>query len=200
MANKTSYLRQLRFDEKLRNTIVAKYISNPRLVILLVLVIVFTGIFSFINIPKVLNPDVKIPIVIVSTALPGAGPQDIESLVTIPLEDSISGLPKIDTVTSGSQDSVSIITVQFLSGVDPDKAKQDVQSAVESVTNLPKDSMTPKVQKLDFQNVPVWSFNITSSSDLASLMQFSVDLENKLKDVRSIDHVTTSGLDILFCF
>ncbi|MDO8657313.1 MAG: efflux RND transporter permease subunit, partial [Candidatus Levybacteria bacterium] len=195
MAGKTSYLKHLNFDQKLNNTFVAKYLRNTRLVILLVLLIVFAGIFSFLNIPKVLNPDVKIPIVIVSAVLPGAGPQDVESLVSIPIEDSISGLPKIDSITSSSQESVSLITVQFLSGVDPDKATQDVQSAVDSVTNLPKDATTPKVQKLDFQNVPVWSFIVSGQSDIASLMKFSEGLQTRLKDTRTIDHVTVSGLE-----
>ncbi len=195
MASKQSYLSQLRFSEKLRNTVIAKYLTNTRLVVLLVILITVTGIYSFIKLPKVLNPDVKIPIVIVSTILPGAGPNDIESLVTIPIEDAVTGLQKIDTVTSSSQESASILTIQFLSGVDPEKARQDVQTAVSTVTDLPKDTTTPKVTKLDFQNTPVWSFNITGTGDPASLMQFSTDLTNQLKDVRTIDHVSTSGLD-----
>lgn len=193
MEGKRSYLSQLRFDKKLKDIFIAKYLNNPRLVILLALIIVISGAASYLNIPKVLNPDVKIPVVIISTVLPGAGPNDVESLVTVPIENSVSGLQKIDTVASTSQQSVSVVTIQFLSGVDPDKATQDVQTAVSSVNTLPKDAITPKVQKLDFQNIPVWSFSITGSSDIASLMQFAADLQNKLKDVNTIDHVSVSG-------
>ena len=195
MAGKKSYLSQLRFDKKLKKTAVAKYLNNPRLVVLLILIVVIAGVFSYFKIPKVLNPDVKIPIVIVSTVLPGAGPNDVESLVSVPIEDAVSGLEKIDTVTSTSQESVSVIVVQFLSGVDPDKATQDVQTKVSSVNNLPKDAITPKVQKLDFQNIPVWSFNVTGTSDIASLMQFATNLENKLKDVKTIERVAVSGFE-----
>ncbi len=195
MAGKQSYLSQLRFDEKLKNSFIAKYLKNTRLVILIVMLVVATGVYSYMQLPKVLNPDVKIPIVIVSTILPGASPNDVESLVTIPIEDAVSGVQKVDTVTSSSQESSSVVTLQFLSGIDPDKARDDVQTAVSSVTDLPKDATTPKVIRLDFQNVPVWSFNVTGTGDPASLTQFSTDLINRLKDVKTIDHVTTSGLD-----
>jgi multidrug efflux pump subunit AcrB len=195
MLGKKSYLSQLKFDKKLNNSIVSRYLNNPRLVVLLMLIVVITGVFSYLKIPKVLNPDVKIPIVIISTILPGASPSDVESLVTVPIENAVSGLQKIDTVNSTSQESASVLTIQFLSGVDPDKATQDVQTAVSGVNNLPKDATTPKVMKLDFQNIPVWSFNITGSEDLASLMQFSTDLQNNLKDVRTISNVNLSGFE-----
>ncbi len=195
MNKSLSYLSKLRFDTKLSNSRVARYINNPRLVTLLVLMIVITGVSSFLQLPKVLNPSVKIPIVIISTPLPGASPNDVESLVTIPIEQGIAGLSGLDTYTSTSQNSVSVVELQFVDGTDPDKALQDTQTAVNQVNNLPKDVKTPTVQKLDFENVPVWSFTITSPSDTASLMRFGNTLEQDLKNVSTVDHVTTSGLE-----
>ena len=61
-----------------------EYITNIRIVILLVIIIVVAGISSFIALPRRLNPEVKIPIVSVSTILPGAGPKDVEDLITNP--------------------------------------------------------------------------------------------------------------------
>src|SRR5260221_7252582 len=157
----TSYLKQLSFDPKLNNLLIAKYLRNPRLVILIILVAVLFGIFSFVSLPKVLNPNINIAIVTVSTSLPGAGPSDVESLITVPIEQSVSNIANIDTMTSSSQNSLSLVTLQFLSGVDPDKATVDVQTAVQSVGTLPKNATTPHVQKLDFQNAPVWIFTVT---------------------------------------
>src|SRR6185437_6202337 len=111
--------------------------------------------------PKVLNPTINIAIVTVSTSLPGAGPSDVESLVTVPIEQQVSNVSSIDTMTSSSQNSLSLITIQFLSGVDPDKVTENVQTAVQSVSNLPKTATTPHVEKLDFQNAPVWIFTVT---------------------------------------
>src|SRR5271155_1387008 len=161
MAVLTSYLKQLTFDPKLNNSLVAKYLRNPRLVILIILLAVVFGIFSFVSLPKVLNPNINIAIVTISTSLPGAGPSDVESLVTVPIEQSVSNIANIDTMTSTSQDSLSVVTLQFLSGVDPDKATEDVQTAVQSVSTLPKTATTPHVEKLDFQNSPIWIFTVT---------------------------------------
>lgn len=190
----TSYLRHLTFDPKLTATLIGGYLRNPRLVILLLLLIVLFGSFSFTNLPRVLNPTIHIAIVNVSSSLPGAGPNEIESLLTVPIEQAVGNVSNIDTMTSTSQNSSSVVTIQFNSGVDPDKAATDVQNAVQSVSTLPKDATTPHVQKLDFQNVPVWIFTV-NGSDTPSLIRFSRSLRDTLKDVTSINQVQTSGLD-----
>lgn len=194
MKKVASYLKGLKYDPKLNNSIVAKYLLNPRLVILLILTILIFGINSFINLPRRLNPEIKIPIVIVSAALPGASPVDIESLVTVPLENTVSGVPDVKTVQSSSRDSVSIINMEFESGVDPEKARADVQSAVDTAT-LPDDVQTPRVQKLDFENQPVLTFNLATTDDTPSLVQFAKKLRDTLEDLRNIKDVSVSGLD-----
>ncbi|MBI4080703.1 MAG: efflux RND transporter permease subunit [Candidatus Levybacteria bacterium] len=191
----TSYLKSLKFDPKLQHSFVARYLANPRLLILLTLSVVAFGIASFFGLPRRLNPEIKIPIVLVSTVLPGANPSDVESLVTIPIEDQVTGLSKVKTVQSSSRDSVSIINIEFESGVDPEKARTDVQSAVDSVNNLPDDAQTPKIIKLDFENQPVWTFSLTNDGDTGSLMRYARRLKDTIKDLPSIENVETSGLD-----
>lgn len=195
MPELTSYLKQLKFDPSLKNGWFAHYLQNTRLVILVVLLLVLIGFVSFASIPRVLNPSIKIPIVSVMTTLPGASPQDIEKLVTVPVEDSVGSLDKVKTVTSSSQDSVSAVTLEFESGTDPDKAKADVQSAIDSINDLPEDAQDPKVQKFDFENEPVWTFSLSSKDDYVSLVRFGKTLRDKLKDLPSVDKVETTGLD-----
>ncbi len=186
-------LSHLKFDPKTNQTWLAKYLANPRLVILLVFLVCIMGLSSFFQLPRNLNPEIKIPIVLVQTVLPGAGPADVESLVTVPLEDVIASVDKVKTVQSTSADSVSIINIEFESGVDPDKARSDVQSAVDTAS-LPDDAVDPKVQKLDFENTPVWTFTLTGP-DQASLYRFARSLQEQLKDLPSIDQVSLAGLD-----
>jgi len=195
MEQKTSYLNRLRFDPKLKNSFIAKYLTNPRLLILFVLAILVMGITSFTTLPRTLNPQIKIPIVLITDVLPGAGPDDVESLVTIPIEDAVSGLDRVKTVTSTSRDSVSVVNLEFESGVDPERARADVQSAVDSV-NLPEDAQAARVIKLDFENQPVWTFNLTGKGDdPASLMRYARRLRDELKELPSIERADTSGLE-----
>ncbi len=189
-----SYL-HIKFRPELLNSWVAKYITNPRLVLLLIFTIITVGLYSFFTLPRTLNPDINIPIVIVSTALPGAGPSDVEKLVTIPLENALTGVARVKTMISNSQESVSIINLQFESGVDPDKALSDSQAAVNTVTTLPKDAKAPNVKKLDFTNAPVWTFTLTSQSDTGSLMRYAKDLQDRIKKLSSVNDATLAGLE-----
>lgn len=191
----STYLKRLHFDNRLKNTFISNYLSNPRLVLLLVSLIALIGIFAYTQIERTLNPEIKIPIVLVTSVLPGANPADVESLLTIPLEDAVVSVEKVKTVQSTSRDSVSVINLEFESGVDPDKAKTDVQSAVDSVTDLPNDAQTPRVQKLDFTRTPVWTFTLTSSNDKGSLMRFATTLKERIEDLNSVETVRLNGFD-----
>ncbi len=190
-----SYLGRLKFDPKLLASPVAKYLSNIRLVILLVLTICLLGAFSYLNLPKRLNPEVEIPIVTVITVIPGASPEDVEQLVTIPLENELKGAENLDQITSVSNENVSVITLQYLSTVSRDVAEDDTQKLVDNVTNLPEDANEPQVRALDFEDTPIWTFAITSGEDLSSLMAFSDELKQKIEDLPKVDRVDISGFE-----
>ncbi len=189
-----SYLSRLTFDPNLLKGPVASYLKNIRLTILLVVSIVFLGVVSFLNLPRRLNPEVNIPIVTVVTVLPGAGPEDVESLVTIPLENAIQSLAGIDRIQSTSRDNISAISVQFVSGTDRERAKDQVQSQVETVS-LPSDARDPVVTALDFENTPIWQVAISTTEDIGSLQLFAKALQKKLEDDPKIDRVTMVGLE-----
>lgn len=190
-----SYLSHIKFDKRLENSLQAKYLRNPRLLILVLLAIIFLGSLSYMSLPRRLNPEIKIPLVIVSTVYPGASPSDVETLVTDPLEDAVNGVKGIKTFTSSSRDSVSIIQIEFNSGTDPDKATSDVKAVIDSV-DLPDDANDPTAMKIDFEQFPVWSFSITSKdNDSASLLTFSNELKKSLEEISFVDNVQVSGLE-----
>jgi len=192
---KVSYLSGLTIDETLFTSIQAKYLKNVRLPILLILLIVIIGTSALFAIPRRLNPEIKIPVVVVNTSLPGAGPDDVEQLVTVPLERKLASVDGLDSMSSTSRDSGSVIALQFLSNVKIDDAVGDVQTLVDTVADLPDDATSPNIQSIDFEDQPFWIFAVTSKSDTASLMRFSKDLKNKIEDVAQVDRVLTSGLD-----
>ncbi len=195
MDTASTYLNKLKFDPRLLAGWVAGYLTNLRFLALIVLGIIAFGAQAYFALPRTLNPEIKIPIVIVSTVLPGANPADIESLVTVPIEDVVRGVDGVKTVTSTSRESASVVQIEFQSGYDADKAKSDVQSAVETVTDLPEDALDPNIQKLDFENQPIWTFSLAGAKDRGSLIRFSRDLQKELEDLASIDNVEITGLD-----
>lgn len=192
---RASYLSTLKFKPNLLSSFQAKYLAQIRLPILFILLIVIVGIFSFVQIPRRLNPQIKIPFVIVTTVLPGAGPEDIEQLVTVPLERELSGVDGLSTLSSVSRDNVSLISMEFVSTKDTKDAVADVQTEVNKVTDLPNDVIKPTVAAVDFENQPFWTFAITSKSDTASLMRFAESLKKNIEQISVVDHVSTSGLE-----
>lgn len=191
----SSYLKQLKFDPQLNRGIVPALLTNFRVTILIVLAIITAGIFALLNLPRRINPEVNIPIVFISTFLPGAGPQDVEQLVTVPLENALQSVTGVDTFSSSSVDNLSTIIIQFQSSVEVDDATADVQKAVNGVADLPEGVTEPNVQALDFEDIPVINFAVVSDTDQASLAQFSRQMQERITDVPSIRNVVVSGAE-----
>lgn len=192
MKHVSLYLKKLKFPSQLSNSYIAKYFTNLRLITLLVAGILIFGLVSFLGLQRNLYPDVTIPNIFVTTVIPGAGPSDVESLATVPVEDAVAGVTGVKTVTSSSFESVSSVVIEFNTGVDIDKAKNDVQSAVDGITKLPQSAQKPSVMKIDLQKTPIWTFAI-KGGDRASLDRFSRKVKQDLVDLPSIDSVNLSG-------
>lgn len=97
-----SYLSNLKFDPSLKEHWWAKYITNIRWVILLIVTILILGVASYTSLPTRLNPQINIAIVTVNTILPGAGPEDIETLLTKPIEKELDGVKGVSSMTSSA--------------------------------------------------------------------------------------------------
>ncbi len=197
MNSASLYLQKLKYDKGLEKKAFYHYITNVRFVTLLILSILVVGVFSYLGLARRFMPEIKIPVVVVSTVLPGAGPEDVESLITDPLEKEILSLDGVEKVTSTSQENASIVKVEFNSRFNPDKAVTDVQQAVDKVVDLPEDALEPKVVLVDFEDVPIWTFALTSTKDEASLMTLTDELVDKIEALPSVDRVELNGQEEL---
>jgi len=190
-----SYLSQLKFDPKLNDMVISKYLTNVRLVALLLISIILFGLFSFFNLPRRLNPEIQIPIVSVITVLPGAGPSEVEELVTVPLENKLTNAKNLSTLTSNSSDNTSVITAEFSSTVSVEDARAEIQKLVSEVNDLPSDSLDPIIRELDFEDVPVWNFVLTTDGSRATLEQAAKTLQEELESQSKIDRLAITGIE-----
>ncbi|KKS24182.1 MAG: Acriflavin resistance protein [Microgenomates group bacterium GW2011_GWC1_41_8] len=191
-----SYFDLLKFDASQANSFLARYLINFRFVTLFILVIILLGVWGLMTLPRRLNPEIKIPIVFIATVLPGASPEDVESLFTIPLEDAVQSVDNIQEINSTSQENISTIVIEFESGIEPEQARSDVQSAIDSVAGeLPEDAADPNVAALDFEDIPVWTFVVTGTSDLASLTRFADVVEKRIEALPIVNNVIVTGLE-----
>lgn len=140
-------------------------ISRPILIWMALAGIAVLGLQAYFKLPAELNPKVDIPTLLVTTVYPGAGPPDVESQVSRPLEDAVGTVGSVKSVFSSSQANVSIISIDFQVGVNLDSAIADIRSRIDSVrSQLPTDAQSPVVSKLDINALPILYFGIESKS------------------------------------
>ncbi len=139
-------------------------ISRPIVIWTALAAIAILGLIAYSRLPAELNPQVAIPTLTVTTVYPGAGPQEIESLVTKPIEDAVGSVSGIKDVFSTSQDSVSIVSIDFVIGTDLARAANSMREKVEAARSLlPPDARAPIVQRLDINAQPVLYIALASS-------------------------------------
>lgn len=121
-------------------------IQQPILVNLSMILIIVAGLFAFQNISKEEFPEITLNGVTILTLYPGVAPEEIEELITKPLEEEISDIEDIDNISSFSSEGRSLITVEFtLEAGDIYRKLQEVQTEVEKVKDLPKDAEDPEI-------------------------------------------------------
>ncbi|NTU98909.1 efflux RND transporter permease subunit, partial [Candidatus Falkowbacteria bacterium] len=197
--NKSSdslYLEKLEFDPSLRKTWLNFFVTNFRVVILLIILISVIGSYSFLKLPRESSPEVKIPIAVVATAYPGVGPTDIEELVTKKIETAVSGLKGVKKTSSNSSNSLSTVTVEFEASENLDDSIRKLRDQVNSVKNsLPVDVTEPFVKEISFDDTPIWSIALTGPYDGFTMRQYGEDLSDELKKINGVRDVVLSGGD-----
>jgi multidrug efflux pump len=172
-------------------------IDNKTSVYLLIIFVTILGVNKFVTTPKEQFPDIVIPTIYVQTTYVGNSPQDIENLVTRPIEKQIKGITgaKINKLTSTSVQDFSAIVVEFETDVKTDVALQKVKDAVDkSKTDLPNDLTTqPNVMEISFSDLPIMYVNVSGNYDRQRLKKFADDLKDKLEELSQINRVDEVG-------
>jgi multidrug efflux pump subunit AcrB len=192
------YLAKLEFRPELRKTWLNFFVSNFRVVALLIALLTLWGVSSFLRLPRESNPEVKIPIAVVSTVYPGVSPADMEELVTKKIETGISGLKGITKITSNSRNSVSAVTVEFDAKENLDDSLRKLRDQVNSIKkDLPADANEPNVIEISFDDAPIWTIAIIGPYDGFTLRKYADDLATELEKIPDAREVNVSGGDQL---
>jgi multidrug efflux pump len=166
-------------------------IRRPVLATVMSLVIVIFGVVGFMFLGVREYPAVDPPVVTVNTTYAGANPDVIDSQITEPLEQALSGIPGIRTMSSTSRDGTSSIRLEFHLEVDLEAAANDVRDKVSgAVRNLPTDADPPVVEKADADSSPV--VFLTVRSDTKDILEVSNVANTLIKErVQTIPGVST---------
>ena len=171
-------------------------VKKPLTVFVVVLAVVVLGIVAYLRMTPDLLPNMDFPYVIIVTADPGASPEAVEEEITRPMEQSMATLDQIKEVTSTSQNSVSMVMLEFEDGVNMDTISVDIQQKISVLQGQWNDTVgAPYVLKINPSMIPVMVAAVSQEGkDVYALSDLVTDeLTGKLEGVTGVASVTVSG-------
>ncbi|MBV9120176.1 MAG: efflux RND transporter permease subunit, partial [Chloroflexi bacterium] len=169
---------------------------RPVAITMLFLALAAMGVISYTKLPVERFPPISFPSVSVSVGYPGAAPEDVEALVTKPIEDAVVGVSGIDTIESTSSEGSSRVQISFLEGTDVNAASIDVERKVNQVRRkLPTTVSDPSISKADITAFPVMNIAISSTklkpADLAQ--EVNDNIQPLIQSIPGVADATANG-------
>ncbi|HSW55406.1 MAG TPA: efflux RND transporter permease subunit [Ignavibacteriaceae bacterium] len=170
-------------------------INRPVLTTVGIVLFLIFGLIAYFRLNLNLQPDVEIPYVTVQTIYPGAGPKEIETLITKRIEDAVSTISQIERIESYSLDGVSIVIIEFQLSKDVNVANQETKDKVDEILNdIPPDAKKPIVQKIDIRLFPV--VDVVLSGNLSPRQLFEIadkTLKDRFSQIDGVAKVQITG-------
>ena len=175
-------------------------ISNKTTIYVLMFLILYLGISAYFTMPREDFPEINETKIYISSVYPGNTAEDIEKLITNPLEDRLKSVSNVVEISSTSQEDYSIITVEFDESIEVEKAKQKVKDEIDQETagedwpifNGAK--VTPNVFELSMsEEVPILNINISGNYPVSKLKEYGEYLQDEIEDLSEIKKVDIRG-------
>ena len=175
-------------------------INNKTTIYVLMFLILYLGITSYFKMPRENFPEINETKIYISSVYPGNTAEDIEKLITNPLEDKLKSVSNVVEIISTSQEDYSIITVEFDENIPVEKAKQKVKDEIdqevagEDWPTFNGAKVTPNVFELSMsEEVPILNINISGNYPVSKLKEFGEYLQDEIEDLSEIKKVDIRG-------
>jgi HAE1 family hydrophobic/amphiphilic exporter-1 len=170
-------------------------IRRPVATAMVYLILIVVGIVSLRVLPVDLLPKIEFTELTVRTHYPDVGPEEVEQIITDPIENAVSGLPNLERINSNSEEGNSRIRLRFARGTSIDEAANDLRAALDRLRDdWPLEAEAPEIFKLDLDMVEVVSLAVTSSRDLESLTRLlEDDLARRFEQIPGVGAINVRG-------
>jgi CzcA family heavy metal efflux pump len=165
-------------------------------VLVFVFVLAIAGSVSYVTLPREGMPDITVPYVYITAYYEGTAPEEMEKLVTIPLEKQFNDVEDVKEIRSTSAENVSSIVIEFMAGEDIEQAKQRVKDKVDlAKPDLPPDLDEPVVDAFNFSSdLPVYIFALSGATDPERLKNLAEDLQDRIERLPGIQSADLAGI------
>ena len=171
-------------------------VLRPIAMSMVIVLMLILGAVSMRGMPVDLFPELTFPIVAVTTTYEGAGPEEIENLISGPIENAMGTLPNVESVTSISRTGGSLVLVAFTWGTNMDFASLDIRDRIDSVRDfLPPGANMPRVLRFNPSDLPIVQLAITDpSGEMTKAKQLAEqEIQPQLNSVDGIASITVEG-------
>ena len=171
-------------------------VKRPVTVLMIFIALIVIGVVSYQGLGLDLLPDLSFPVSAIMVSYPGVAPEEIENLITIPLEQAVSTIQRIDSISSYSREGSSLLVLSFQWGTDMDIAALDIREKIDQMKGvLPDNATNPSVFKFDPSMMPVMVLGMSSDNySLNELQNFAQDLvKPKLERLDGIARASVNG-------
>ena len=170
-------------------------IKRPVTVLMLVLMVLLLGYISFGRLTVDLYPEMDLPLMLINTSYSGAGPHEVENMVTRPLEEAVSTVDDLDSVYSTSSRGNSSVIAMFDWGTDMDFAALYLREQIDMVKGyLPDDADEPMVLQIDPDMMPVLQIGVSGDMDEVALKELADDIiKNRMERLRGVAVCDVTG-------
>jgi CzcA family heavy metal efflux pump len=164
-------------------------------VMALLVLIVIAGVYCYVTLPRESFPDITIPYVFVTTSYEGVAPEDMEELITIPIERKLKGIDDVEEIRSTSAEGLSTVAIKFLPKVDIDDALQKVRDKVDQAKNdLPAElEDDPVIKEVNFSDMPVIRVILSGPFSLRRLQNLAEDIQDRLESITGVLEARLTG-------
>ena len=172
-------------------------VKKPMTIFVAVIVVIVLGIVSVLKMTPDLLPNMDFPYAIIITTYPGQTPETVESVVTKPLEQSLSTIDGVKTITSTSSDNYSMLTIEFNDGTDMDTATVDLRGILDTIKDAWPDGVgSPYLMKINPNMMPVAMVAVDYDGyDTIQISDYvNNELKNQLEGIDGVASVSTKGI------
>ncbi len=170
-------------------------IKRPVTITMFFAALVILGLVSLSKMSMDLFPEISFPTISINTSYSGAGPEEVEQMITIPVERAVATVNRVEAITSNSGEGSSWVRVHFAWGTDLEAAANDIRSNLDRIRrSLPDEAGTPTVRKFDSNAAPILTLGLYGDMDEGALRELAEDdLSYQLQKIPGVASVDVRG-------
>ncbi|OPL07983.1 MAG: hypothetical protein AVO33_02590, partial [delta proteobacterium ML8_F1] len=183
---------ELKIKENFIGRLARLFIDKFQMTVLIIILIMALGVSGLVFLPKESLPEINFATIFIQTTYPGASPEDVEALVTDPIENKLSSIDNVDEIVSESNFGFSTVTVSFEDGVDVERKKLEIDNKIAEI-NFPEGVLKSQTSAFNSSDIPLMEITLAGNYSPFELTNIAEGIQAEIERVSGVDEVEIFG-------